>query len=166
MPEKLRKIIRIRPPFDMRHKDPEKNYGIGVGKPYNKWLMNFLVIIMTEQRLLKGKYKDSWGETEEEFMYDYNPDAEAIYKEILESFNNDLRPFEKERFFVSAEWNNEKKIMYCDFQKTNSGTLRDNKGYYDRVKCVHCGLVRRRRKIDSSDIKDIKCKKFLEYKQK
>lgn len=27
--EKLRKIIQIKPPYDKRHKDPKKNYGIG-----------------------------------------------------------------------------------------------------------------------------------------
>ena len=115
---------------------------------------------MAEQRLLKGKYKDKDGEYEEKFMCDYDPDAEKTYKETLKFFNSDLHEWETERFFISAEWIDNEKEFYCDFQKSNAGTLKDGIGYYDRVVCIHCGKVRRRRRIDSSDIKKIICKKL------
>ena len=114
---------------------------------------------MVERRMINGIYEDEQGlKHSEEFMTDYFENAFEVYKEIIEYFNNTLISYESRRKAISAEWFNETKEFFCEFIKTNSGTLKDSVGFYDRVKCVHCGKVKRRRRIDSSDIQKIKCK--------
>ncbi len=111
---------------------------------------------MVERKQLKGVFKTEEGISNEQLELDYQEDPMKAYTKIIEFFNNTLRPYEKRRTVISAEWVKEKSNYYCDFEKTNMFTLKDSKGYYDRMKCKNCGKVRRRYGLNESP--KVKCK--------
>lgn len=120
---------------------------------------------MTEKRTLRGTYTDSSGEQTEEFSYEYSEDALEVYKSVIEQFNDGLRPNEKPRTAIKAEWVEDgKKDYFCDFRKVSLMTLKDSKGYYDRVKCVHCGKIRRRYGIGNPKYEKVRCKDKSKHK--
>ncbi len=120
-----------------------------------------------EKKILIGKYNDSTGKIQQEELEEnyIGESAEEIYKRLIRDFNSE----EKERYgekadireFVFAEWKDEqsKGIIYCDFRKTNAGTLNEGRRFFDRFVCEKCGRVKRVYGINSGVLKNVKCRK-------
>jgi len=86
----------------------------------------------------------------EEIFLDIN-DYENDAKNILDAFNNvenrrkKINPeYHRDiRTFVSVEKQDEK-IHYCNFEKKNMISQKDNRGYYDFLECPRCLRVFKR----------------------
>jgi hypothetical protein len=116
---------------------------------------------MTERKMLKGWYSDTEHENrEEEFEWNYEEKALSAYKKAINYFNETLRPGEFPRTALKAEWVEESKSnFYCEFEKENFITKKDSRGYYDKMKCIYCGKIKKRYSLEGYELKNVACMK-------
>ncbi len=97
-------------------------------------------------------------------------DPESYAKEIIENFNNTLRPNEKRRKYLGYEIISDKQLH--EWEKTNGATVFIKGNPFDLFQCSVCGITGKRYGVNSIICRDPKykaakyeyCKKLKEVK--
>lgn len=97
----------------------------------------------------------AWGE---EYDIADNENATSYMTNIINNFNNTLRPGEKPRTLIATEEVSENGIQQHQYEKTNLVTIQGRNGMYDTCKCRICGVTGKRYGLGGTVIRDSKYK--------